>query len=626
VTSSRGIEFRVLGPLEVRVDGEPVTLGGAKQRAALAALLLSANEVISVERLIDEVWGDQAPPSASHSLEAYVSRIRQLLNGYGPTLTRRGAGYRLDLGDAVLDAKTFVHSLEEASNAFDAGGVDRAAGVVADALELWHGPALADVQLASAGRAEAERLEELRLRAYELHFECELERGRHDGVVGELQLLVSQNPYRERFVAQLMLALYRAGRHAEALEIYEHTRRRLDADLGLLPSPELQQLSGQIVRQDPLLRRPTSTPTGFTRPSTAKDRTRRAAALVVTGVVASALLLAASGGAAVPERVSPTAKRLALVLPGSADRLEDVNLGDLRPLGLAADRLATAALSGEILYGLESQTAFVDPKAPESDVDAVAARIRNGGVGLVVALGDGPAARALAGIVRRMPDTRFVFIDASVSELSLEGVPNAAAIRFSDEDALYLGGYLAGLVPTMDGSKRRVDAVSVVAGEPTPDTARLIAGFKRGLRASRPGVSVRVDYSRELLDVTACEHLANRQIDAGSDVVLALAGHCSLGALVVARTRGVWGAGAEEDGINLTDHVLAATQKEWTTATLLAIERLKKGTLAMGRDTVLGFEDDYMVKMWWSNWAPEDAQSTVIDRCSEMRSRRHQDL
>jgi basic membrane lipoprotein Med (substrate-binding protein (PBP1-ABC) superfamily) len=202
----------------------------------------------------------------------------------------------------------------------------------------------------------------------------------------------------------------------------------------------------------------------------------------------------------------------------------------------------------------------------------------------------------------------------------------AAAIRFSDEDAFYLGGYLTGLVPTMDGSKRRVDAVSVVVGEPTRDNVRLVAGLRRGLHAARPGITLRVDYSRELEDVTACENLANRQIDDGSDVVVALSGRCSLGALAVARLRGVWGVGAAEDGIDLTDDVLMASQKEWTKATLFALERLVGERLRMGRDTVLGFEDEYMVAMWWSNRATEDAASAVIDQCSKMRATRHRDI
>ena len=612
------MSIHVLGPLEVRVGGTSLALGGAKQRAVLAVLLLRAGEVVSVERLVDEVWGEDPPPSAAHTLESYVSRLRQLFNRHGLRLVRRGAGYALEVGDATtLDASGFVELQERASLAAAMEEHAEVAEVTAAALAMWRGPALADVALASAGRAEADRLEELRLRTYELRFDAELALGRHEQAIGELQKLVAQNAYRERFVAQLMLALYRCGRHVDALEAYEQTRRRLDDDLGLQPSADLQALSGQIVRQDPALRRATPPPTGPTRRSPSGEKRRRAAVLVAAGVtVASALALTATGGAAVADRVPPSAKKLALVLPESTRGLHGVAVGDL----------ATAVANSELLYTPETQTAFVDPRAPGPDVDAVVARIRKGGVGLVVTLGDGPGARALAGVVRSLPETRFVFIDASVSELSLEGVPNAAAIRFSDEDAFYLAGYGSGLVPTMDGSKRHVDAVSVVAGEPTRDTARLIAGLKRGLRATRPDVKVRVDYSRELEDVTACENLANRQIDDGSDVVVALAGRCSHGALAVARFRGVWGVGAAEDGIDLTDDVLFASEKEWSRATLTAIERLQLGTLAMGQDTVLGFEDDYSVAMWFSNRLPLRAASAVIKRCSEMRASRHRDI
>jgi DNA-binding SARP family transcriptional activator/basic membrane lipoprotein Med (substrate-binding protein (PBP1-ABC) superfamily) len=606
------VEFRVLGPLEMRVEGASVSLGGAKQRAVLAVLLLRAGEVVPVGRLVDEVWGDDPPPSAAHSLESYVSRLRQLFNGHGPTLSRRGAGYLIELGDATLDARRFVELQERAALA---AAMDEHAEVVdlaGAALAMWRGPALADVALASAGRAEAERLEELRLRTYELRFDAELALGHHERAVGELQALVAQNSYRERFVAQLMLALYRAGRHAEALDVYEQTRRRLDEDLGLLPSADLQQLSGQIVRQDSQLRRPAPTP-GAPRRTPNMVRRGRISVLVASGAaVAVALVLTASGGAAVPEHVAPTAQRLALVLPGSPTSLDR-----------ATDGLSTAVDSGEILYDLETQTASVDPRAPESDVDAVAARIRSGGVGLVVVQGDGPGARALAEVVRSLPETRFVFVDASLGELSLEGVPNAAAIRFGEEDVLYLAGYMSGLVPTLDG--RRVDAVSVVAGEPTRDTVRLIAGFKRGLRDTSPGVRVRVDYSRELEDHTACERLSNRQIDEGSDVVVAIAGRCGLGAVEVARIRGVWAIGAEEDGIR-PPGVLLATHKEWTIATLWALEKLFEDTLAMGQDTVLGLEDDYSAGLWFSNRIPSHIASAVIRRCTQIRASRHRDL
>lgn len=273
--------------------------------------------------------------------------------------------------------------------------------------------------------------------------------------------------------------------------------------------------------------------------------------LAAAVVVAAALALTASR-AAVPERVTPTANRLALVLPES------------HASGVAARGLSTAVDSGEILYDLEIHVASVDAHAPQADVDRLVARIRTGGVGLVVALGGGPAARALAKIVRGLPETRFVFVDASLSELSLEGVPNAAAIRFAEEDVLFLGGYLSGLMPTMDGSAQRVDKVSVAAGEPTRETARLVAGIRRGLRETSPGVKVRVDYVHELEDPTACERLSNTQIDEGSDVVFALAGRCGLGAIEVARIRGVWGVGAYEDGIGQRQrpHILMSTHMD----------------------------------------------------------------
>ena len=610
--TGNGIELRVLGPLEMWCHGEPVAIGGAKQRAVLAVLLLREGEVVPVDRLVDEVWGAEPPPSAARTIESYVSRLRQLFNGHGPTLSRRGSGYVIELHDALLDARTFLALQESATLAAAVADHESVLELTQAALALWRGPALADVALASAGRAEAERLEELRLYSYELRFDAELALGCHEQAIGELQTLVAQNPYRERFVAQLMLALYRAGRHAEALDAYERVRRRLDDDLGLQPSADLQQLSGQIVRQDPSLRRPRPTATVSRRSVDPGKRGRVAVLVAASAAVTAGLVLTASGGASVPERVPTNAQRLALVLPSSASRV-------------ATNGMATAMESGEIAFDLTMQVASIDPQAPQPDVDGVTARVRNGGVGIVVALGDGPASRALATKVRSFPETRFLFIDASLRELSLEGVPNAAAIRFGDEDVYYLAGYMSGLVPTLDGASRRVDKVSVVAGERTADTARLIAGYRRGLRDANRRVEVRVDYSYEVDDVTVCERLANRQIDEGSDVVVAMAGRCGLGAAEVARVRSVWAIGAEEDGIRPPD-VLFASHKEWMYSTLWALEELVIGALPMGRDTVLGLEDDYAAGQWFSLNVPDRVESAVVRRCSELRASRHRDL
>lgn len=614
-----GVEFRVLGPLEVVRGGEQLGLGGAKQRAVLAVLLLRAGEVVPVDRLIDEVWGSGPPPSAAHTLESYISRLRQLLNGSGPIIARRGAGYAIDLQGAELDSLAFVGLHESAALAAALDQQANALELASAALALWRGPALADVALASAGRAEAERFEELRLSTYELHVDAELALGQHERAIGELQSLVAQNPYRERFVAQLMLALYRAGRHAEALDAYERTRRQLDDDLGLQPSHDLQQLSGQIVRQDPLLKRAVPSPPVATRSSS--PRAKRPAVLVAAAVaVGASLVLAASGGAVIPDRVPPDARRIAVVLPEAATD------------GVAARRLEISVDTQALLNDLEKHLVRVDPRAPQEGAASLVALLRNEGVGLVVVLGHGADAQAVAKVVRGEPETRFLFFDASLSDLSLDGVPNAAAIRFAEEDGFMLSGYVSGLMATMDGSAPRVDRVSIVAAEPDDTTARLVAGFARGLRETNPNATVSVDYSHELENPTACEHLANSRIDEGADVVVALSGRCGLGAVEVAKYRRVWAVGAERDGVQMIDggpvssHVISAPNIDWSASAAFAARSLVEGSLPMGLDTVLGIEDDYAVGPGVGDALPKSVASAVVDRCSKLRGTRHRDI
>lgn len=616
VTSDVGMEFRILGPLDVRIAGESVSLGGAKQRAVLAALLLNANEVISVERLVDEVWGDRSPPSAAHSLEAYVSRIRQLLNGHGPTLVRRGAGYCLDLGAAALDATAFTDYLDDAAEAAADGDQARTSKLAAAALSLWHGPALADVALASAGRAEAERLEELRLRAHELRYDAELELGRHDAPAGELQSLVRQNPYRERFVAQLMLALYRSGRQAEALEAYEHTRRRLDDDLGLQPSLELQQLSGQIVRQEPQLLRPRLDVRDDGARGRAPARGRRMAALVLAAsVIASVMAFTASGSVSLGSNgTGANVQRVALVLPRSPEVAIDEPA--IRDTAAAFWSTVTARnLQGEIFVSDD-----VDPSG--ADLERVVRRLEDGGHALVIVFGGGRTARALAPLVRRSNATRFVFLDASLAAVSLTRVPNATGMPFADHETGHLMGYVAGLVQPRGGHPRdRADVVSIVASRRNLRVERTVQAFRRGVwRAGRTRVTVRVAYVTNEADKSACERLANEQIDAGSDVVYAVAGKCSSPVLAVAKLRGVWGIRANDDPFAYGPHILATTYKRWDQAVGAAMNGFALGTLPRGRDIALGLADDYAVDAWGSG-APESTAvwSRVVRLCTSIR-------
>jgi DNA-binding SARP family transcriptional activator len=242
------VEFRVLGPLEVVEQGRPLPLGGARQRALLALLLTRANEVVSTDRLIDELWGERTPSGAANALQYHVSQLRKLLGGADAIVTKE-PGYMIQVGPDELDLLRFERLVEEGQRS----STEAAARLLRDALALWRGPALADVAHESFAQAEIHRLEELRLVAHERRVDADLALGRDAELVAEVEALVREHPLRERFRAQLMLALYRSGRQAEALEVYRQTRRQLVDELGIEPSPALQELEQAILHQDPEL-------------------------------------------------------------------------------------------------------------------------------------------------------------------------------------------------------------------------------------------------------------------------------------------------------------------------------------------------------------------------------------
>jgi DNA-binding SARP family transcriptional activator len=242
------MEFRVLGPLEIVEQGNPLPLGGARQRALLALLLTRANEVVSTDRLIDELWGDRTPKRAANALQYHVSQLRKLL-GEADAIVTKEPGYMIRVGPDELDLLRFERLVQEGQRS----SPEAAARLLRNALALWRGPALADVSDETFARAEIVRLEELRLVALEGRIDADLALGRDTELVAELEALIREHPLRERLRAQLMLALYRSGRQAEALEVYRQTRRHLVDELGIDPSPALQQLEQAILHQDPEL-------------------------------------------------------------------------------------------------------------------------------------------------------------------------------------------------------------------------------------------------------------------------------------------------------------------------------------------------------------------------------------
>jgi YVTN family beta-propeller protein len=329
------VEFRILGPLEVVEAGQSLVLTAGKQRALLAILLLHANEAVSTDELIDGLWGEHPPASAAKSIQIYVSQLRKTLGAGG--LITRAPGYELRIDPDDLDLHRFEQLLEKGRRGLAAAEPANAASDLREALALWHGAPLADFMYEPFAQTAIGRLEELRLNAFEERIEADLALGHHADLVAELEGLLAQNPLRERLRGQLMLALYRSGRQAEALQLYQQTHRLFRDELGLEPSPDLQELEQAILRQDPTLGAPSY---GLFRTASHAAR-RRPRTLIVAGAV----LLAAAVAAGVIELTHGSG-------PAGIDHIAPNSVGaiDLNSNQIVA-QVPVGTRPGPIVYG-----------------------------------------------------------------------------------------------------------------------------------------------------------------------------------------------------------------------------------------------------------------------------------
>jgi DNA-binding SARP family transcriptional activator len=332
------VEFGILGPLEVRHAGRPVRVAGAKERALLAILLLHANEAVHADRLIDDLWGERPPATARKSLQVRVAALRRALPD-GVLLTE-GAAYVIRTAGDELDLHCFERLVGEGREALEDEQHAEAAALLREALALYRGPALADFTFESFAQPAIARLEELRLSAIELRIDADLALGRSAEAVAELEELVMAHPLRERLRAQLMLALYREGRQADALDAYRRARDLLVSDLGLEPGPALRELERRILDHDPSLDRPQAEP-------------ERSVLVAVRGEPTGLLALAESLARRPPREVI-----LAHVVPDGADvtdaaRRVDEHRSELTSAGVAARSVAfTSAEPGDDLVRL----------------------------------------------------------------------------------------------------------------------------------------------------------------------------------------------------------------------------------------------------------------------------------
>src|SRR6266536_526105 len=249
----------MLGPLEARRAGRPLRLGSIKHRMLLAKLLLHANQVISTDELIDTVWGEQPPPTVRQSLQNHVAALRRVIEQAGTpagqprTLLTRDPGYLLQVDPDQIDLHRFRRMVDQGRAALEGGERRTATKLLHEAVALWRGPALADVVAAGVSWPELAGIDELEIGAVEARIEADLVAGRHAELIGELESLIRLHPLREHLHGQMMLALYRSGRQADALGAYRHARRTLVDELGIEPSVRLQRLEQAILAQDPAL-------------------------------------------------------------------------------------------------------------------------------------------------------------------------------------------------------------------------------------------------------------------------------------------------------------------------------------------------------------------------------------
>jgi predicted ATPase/DNA-binding SARP family transcriptional activator len=396
------MDVRLLGHLEVEVSGEPVRFEGVKQRRLFAVLALRAPEAVSADELVEALWGDEPPAGAGQALQKQISRLRRRLGDGGSLVRHRPPGYALDIDPQAIDCRRFEELLRRARVALGRDDPERAATDLRTALALWRGEALADYRFDEFAQREIARLEELRMEAVEERLAAELAGGGGEDLVGELQALVAEHPLRERLRGQLMVALYRAGRQAEALETMRVGRQLLVDELGIEPGPALRQLERMILAHDSALAadRPGAGLAGRL-PAPANETIGRAGELAEIGELL----------------VHPDVRLVTLVGPGGVGKTR---------LALEAGRAVAARFpAGAVHVSLDgAEDAGVLVPEAASALGVVAATAAELGARLAVVTRGAPALLVLDGFDRYLEDAR------QVGQL-LAAVPNLTVLATS---------------------------------------------------------------------------------------------------------------------------------------------------------------------------------------------------
>ena len=594
------MDFRLLGPLEVVTGQRVIGLGPPRQRALLAVLLIRRNEIVPLDVISSALWPDDPPRTAAQIVRVYVSQLRKLLGDDDARrlLVTHSNGYALQTAADEVDADRFESLCEEARDLLSADDPESARVRLDEALLLWRGDPLPEFVYDDFAAPEIRRLTELRLAAFEDRFDAALATGHAGDLVADLERLARENPLRERLHAQLMLALYRADRQADALATYQDVRRRLVDELGLEPGETLRALHTRMLQRDPELARARAWPL----PSRLSDARRRPG-----GFVAAALLLVLAIAAA-DRRVHDLARRLRRIgavcpsapghprEPGSSAG-EQPEHRRVRPNRWPSRRRTRPGRHDDHPVGWAIRTSRSDlgPRDPRRD--------------------------AVPGGLRRDPtscasvsEEAFRRSGGDLARARLHRSPQRHGFAFDDRELGYLAGYLAALMV------RPHQTISAVGGVPVPPVRDLIAGYTAGAAGARPSVRVIVDYSYTFVDQRRCERLAGRQIDRGAKVVFDVAGSCGFGAMQAAQIRGVWGLGVDSDLSYLGPRILASAVKRIDRAIEAVIALAVDGKLPRGGNVKLNLANDAGGLVGISNQVPESTRRKLEAVAAKLRA------
>ena len=593
------VEFRILGPLDVLSDERVVELGQPRQRALLAVLLIRRNEVVPLDAIVAALWPGDPPRTAAQIIRVYVSQLRKVLGDDEERrlLVTHANGYSLETGTSEVDADRFESLCAAARELLSAGDPDAALARLDTALVLWRGDPLPEFAYDDFAAPEIRRLTELRLRALEDRNDAALASGHAGDLVADLEQLTRENPLRERLHAQLMLALYRADRQADALTVYQDVRRRLVDELGLEPGETLRTLHTRMIQRDPGLADAHVWPLPVRR----VDGRRRASSAVVLAAIVLLLVTVVAvtvwlRGSETPSRSeNQQPLRVGFVSPDGPPSPNDQNSVETGPVTGLHDAARNLGVSTGFFWHGEYARA-----AAQSDLVILAATP------------DPRAYSAIARLARRYPGKRFVVPEAIVPPFF--GLRNVSGIAYDDRELGYLAGYLAGLMV------RPHEVISAVGGLPVPSVRNLIAGYRAGAVRAQPTVRVIVGYSNDFAVQHLCETLANRQIDRGAKVVFDVAGGCGFGAMQAAQIRGVWGLGVDSDLSYLGPQILASAVKRIDRAVEAIVALAVNGELPRGGNVILNLSNDAVGLVGISDRVPDSARRKLEAVAAELRA------